>query len=331
MIKNQKGFSLIEILVVVGLAAIVAMGNSMFISDFIKRMNAYSNESMEESDLAVLNTMALNILKKSSLSFNRLSLADDNNVNFFDYYPDLPFGSFTAESRVFTLNSTTKFFYLMSSEEAKFTSTVFDPVHAYTVTEASPVDALTDGTTSYRGINSVPDFTNDAGSKASVKMMSQIFGQRWADSKVFVVTCPTYLRPISVGTAVVNLGTAPRMPTYVGKVVGDELGQLLSSEVGVTINNTHPVTSVAYTGLDSFFRTLPTVGGAAPFVKIEPAVVSRFELKPNVAGGGLFDLYMKTWKAGAYVEEVQVALKVKKITFKRKSITLPIISMEIQK
>jgi prepilin-type N-terminal cleavage/methylation domain-containing protein len=331
IIGNQKGFSLIEILVVVGLSAVVVMGNSLFMSDFMQKMEKYSQESSEESDLAVLNTMALNILKKSSLSFNRIQLNDDNKANFFDFYPDMPMSSFSSETRIFTMNSTTKNFYIISSDEARFLSTVFDPVHAYTV-DAPPSNVLDDGGATYRGLNSVPDFTNDTGGKSTLKMMSQIFGARWDAGKVFVVTCPTYLRPVSGSTATVSLGTAPRMPSFVGKVLGDDLSLLASSEAGVSINNTHPVTSATYTSLDNFFRTLPTVGGAAPFVKIEPALVNRFELRTNQAyKSGYYDLYLKSWTSDGYKDEIQVALKVKTVTFKRKSITLPIISMEIQK
>lgn len=331
IIGNQKGFSLIEILVVVALSTVVVLGNSMFMSDFIKRMDEYSKEASEESELAVLNTMALNILKKSSLSFNRLTLKDDSNANFFDFYPDLPFATFTSESRTFKLDALNEYFYIISSDEGKYSSTVFDPVHAYAVSAPAP-DILTDGTTTYRKLNSVPDFTNEAGSKATAKMMSQIFGDRWGESKVFVVTCPTYLRPVTAGSTTIDLGTAPRMPTYVGKVVGDDLAVLPLSESGVGINNTNPVTGGAYANLDTFFRTLPSVGGAAPFVKIEPALLSRFVLRANPRyEAGVFDLYLQTWKTGGYGEDIHVGQKIKSVTFKRKSITLPIITMEIQK
>ncbi|MNK87478.1 hypothetical protein D3C87_1074170 [compost metagenome] len=331
IVGNQKGFSLIEILVVVAITSVVVLGNSMFMSDFIKRMEEYSKESTEESDLAILNTMALNILKKSSLSFNRLEAKDDNNVNFFDFYPDLPFGTFAAETRTFTLDTLNEYFYIISSDEGKYSSTVFDPVHAYAVS-APAADVLSDGTTAYRGLNSIPDFTNDAGSKATLKMMTQIFADRWADGKVFVVTCPTYLRPVTAGSGTVNLGTAPRMPTFVGKVAGDDLVLMPASDAGVAINNRHPVTNVGYVSLDNYFRTLPAVGGAAPFVKVEPAIMSRFELRKNTAyTAGLYDLYLKTWKTGGYAEDVHVGQRIKKVTFKRRSITLPIITMEIQK
>lgn len=328
MIRNQKGFTIVEVLVAVGLAAVILLGNTMFLNDFMRRMSAYEKESGDESDLAVLNTMALNILKKSSLSFNRLSLMDDNNVNFFDYYPDMPLSSFATEERRYTLNGASKFFYILSSDEGKNGSTVYDPVHSYTVASAAS-DVLSDGTVAYRGINSVPDIYSASGTKATLKAMTQIFGARWANGKLFVITCPTYLRPVSGAT--VNLSVAPRMPTFVGKVVSDDLAPLSVAESLVPLNNTHPLTSAAYVSVDQFFRTLPTVGGAAPFVKIEPASIGRFELRSSATAAGFFDLYLKTWTASGYGDEILVALKVKTVTFKRRSITLPLISMEIQK
>ena len=329
IICNQKGFSLIEILVVIGLSAVVVLGNTMFLNDFMKRMSAYEKESSEESDLAVLNTMALNILKKASLSFNRLNLVDDKKLNFFDYYPDMPMGSFgDSESRIYTMDTTEKYFYVLSSDEGKYESTVYDPVHAYVVAAAA-ADLSSDGTVAYRYLNSVPDLYDSNGTKATKKAMTQIFGERWADGKIFVVTCPTYLRPVS--NASVDLLVAPRMPSFIGKVSSDDLSALLSSEAGVNLNNTHPVSLAAYGSLNNYFRTLPTVGGAAPFVKIEPAVVGRFILRNSATSTGYFDLYMQSLTPKGYGEDIQVAQKIKTVTFKRKSVTLPLISMEIQK
>lgn len=330
MIRNQKGFSLIEILVVLGLSVVVVLGNTMFLNDFMKRMTAYEKESSEESDLAVLNTMALNILKKSSLSFNRLNLLDDKSVNFFDYYPDMPMGSFgDQESRIYTMNTTGKYFYILSSDEGKFESTVYDPVHAYIIADAA-ADLNSNGTVDYRGLNTIPDLFDSGGTKAAKKAMSQIFKERWAEGKIFVVTCPTYLRPVTGAT--VDLMVAPRMPSFIGRVSsGDDLSPLLSSDAGVNLNNSHPVSLATYGSLDKYFMTLPTVGGAAPFVKIEPAIVGRFSLRKSATSADSFDLYMQSLTPNGYGEDIQVAQTIKTVTFKRKSVTLPLISMEIQK
>lgn len=330
---GQKGFSMVEILLVVGLMTFVVLGNTMFINDFIVRMNQYEKESMDESQMAVLNIMAVNILKKSALSYNRINIADDNNRGFFDYYPDMPLSTFgTTGSRSYTIKATdrTKYFYMLASDEADFDSLQYEPMHAYEEV-STPDDITQDGTIRYRGLNSVPDIASSTGAVATDKLMSKVFGDRWAQGKIFVLTCPTYLRPVSAANTI-NLMTPPRMPTFIGKVNGDDLLPLFNSEAAVTLNNSNPVTTTAYASADQFFRSLPTVGGAAPFVKIEPAVLYRFEMRTNASyPTGFADLVMKKWSPAGYGSEVMVTEKIRSIEFKRSSIALPVVSLEVLK
>lgn len=329
--SNQKGYTLTELMTVIAIISVVVLGNTLFINDFLKRMTAYEKESMNESELAILNTMALNILKKSSLSFNLVSQADDNNRNFYDYYPDMPLGSFTNEERTFTLSapSTTRFLYIISTEEGKSASTVFDPMHAYAIA-APAANLVTDTTLSYTGLNSVPNITDASGSAATLRVMSQIFGKRWAAGELFVVYCPSYLRPKA--TVTLGLTTVPRMPAFIGKVSGNDLSILTNTEASITMLNTHPITTIAYTNLNNYFMTLPTVGGAAPFVKVEPVELNRFEFRANTSyPSGYGDLYLNKWKNSAYGSSILVATKIKSVVFKRTSVTLPLISLEIEK
>lgn len=331
--RGQKGFSVVEIMLVVGLMTFVVLGNTMFINDFIRRMNQYEKESMDESQMAVLNIMAVNIMKKSALSYNRIRIADDSNASFFDYYPDMPLSTFgTTGSRSFTIRATdrTKYFYMLSSDEADFDALTYEPMHAYEEV-STPPDFTADGVIRYRGLNSVPDISSGNGAVATDKLMTKVFGERWAQGKVFVLTCPTYLRPVSAANTV-NLMTLPRMPSFIGKVNGDDLLPLFNSEAGITINNTHPVTTAAYNSLDQYFRSLPTVGGAAPFVKIEPAVLYRFEMRANSNyPAGFADLVLKKWSPTGYGSEILVTEKIRSVEFKRSSIALPVVSLEVQK
>ncbi|MBS1970475.1 MAG: prepilin-type N-terminal cleavage/methylation domain-containing protein [Bdellovibrionales bacterium] len=331
--RNQRGFSMIEVLLVVGLMTFVVLGNTMFINDFIHRMNQYEKESSDESQMAVLNIMAVNIMKKSALSYNRIRMADDNNASFYDYYPDLPLSTFgTTGSRSFTMTAkdTTKYFYLLTSDEADFDSLTYEPMHAYEEV-TTPSDITQDGTIRYRGLNTIPDIDNGSGSVATDKLMSKVFGDRWANGKLFVLTCPTYLRPVSAANTI-NLMTLPRMPSFIGKVVGDDLQPLFNSEAAVTITNSHPVTNAVYNSVDQYLRTLPTIGGAAPFVKIEPAVLYRFEMRANSKyPAGYADLVMKKWSPGGYGSEIMVTDKIQSVEFKRSSIALPVVSLEVQK
>lgn len=331
--KNQKGFSVIEILVTVAIMTFVILGNTMFINDFITRVTRYEKESSDESQMAVLSVMAMNILKKSSLSFNRLTLTDDKGKNFFEYYPDLPQSIFGANGeRIYTLSSANlnKRFYLISTEEGDFNSLSYDPMHAYDEI-STPPDITKDGTIRYRGINTIPAIADDSGNMAKEKLMTKYFGERWAQGKIFVLTCPTYLRP-ALANNTINLMTPPRTASIITKVSSDDLVPLFNSEAGIGLWNYHPVTLAPYNSIDQFFRTIPVVGGASPFVKIEPALLTRFELRANRNyPSGYYDLFMAKWSPAGYKEEISVAEKIRSVEFKRKSVTLPLISMEILK
>jgi len=328
---NQKGFSLMEIMLTVGLMTFVVLGNTMFINDFVKRMTHYEKESAEESQMAVLNVMAMNILKKASLSFNRISLRDDNGQSFFDYYPDVPLSTFgnNGDRSILLTVANKKNFYLFSTEEGDFSSMNYDPMHAYAQT-AAPASIVDDGQIAYRGLNSVPNITDASGNAARTKLMTSYFDTRWASGKIFILTCPTYLRPV-VGNSI-NIMTSPRTASLIGKVVNDDLLPLFDGEATVPLINTHPVTLAPYNSVDQYFRTLPTVGGASPFVKIEPAQLIRFEMRANkLYPSGYADLYIQKWSPSGFNSDIAVAEKIKSVEFKRKSVTLPLISMEIQK
>jgi prepilin-type N-terminal cleavage/methylation domain-containing protein len=335
VIRNNRGFTLTEIMVAVGLVGIVLLGNTIFMNNFLKQMKQFENDSANETELAILNTATVNIIKKSSLSFNRLNVIDDNGMSFYDYYPDMTTTAFgTNGTRTFSFSAadikSKRAFFMVSSDETDFESIVFDPMHAYSEGPV-PTNILADGTITYRGINSIPNITDSSGKPASVKMMTKIFGTRWDKGRIFILTCPTYLRVLKSNNTV-DLMTVPKTASFLGKVVGDDLTPLLTSEASVDIINRHPVTDVVYPSLDYYFRTLPTVGGAAPFVKVEPARLLKFEMRANTGyPAGYADLYMQQWQEGAFTGATVVASKVKAAVFSRSSVTLPLINMEIQK
>lgn len=329
---NQQGMTLIEVLLVVGLVSILGLANVFFVTDFMKRINKIQTESEEQSESAVISSTALNIIKRSNLSFNQIVLPDDNGNNFFDYFPDIPSSELgTAGNRIFSISATNreKYFYLFASSEVKANSLVLDPVHVYSATP-QPADYSQDGSVTYKGLNSIPHIKDGMGNNTNKKLMSQFFGEVWKNGQIFLVTCPTYLRPIQNGT--VDLSTPPHMPSLVGRAESDDLIVLGKDKSVVELYNSHPLTESKYLSLDQFFRTLPTVGGAAPFVKIEPVDLVRFRMKENKSyPAGYADLVLDEWIDGAYQEKMLVAIKVKNIQFLRKSAAIPIVNMEIER
>ncbi|WP_413561238.1 type II secretion system protein [Bdellovibrio sp. HCB209] len=329
-LRNRRGVTVTELLVVLGMIGIVALGNATFIYDFVSALKKQTARSEGESDLSTLNIAAVNILKKSASSFNKLELKDDNGKNFFDYYPDVPFSILQKNSnadRIFTLKAGTanQYFYLMQTEEGDFDSLIFDPMFAYKNTGDSP-DLMSNGSVQYIGLNSIANITGIAGGP-NAGTMTKVFQTRWTDGMLFLLSCPTYLRPLTTAGGI-DILTPPRFASYLGSVAGSDLLPVSTALTGVTLKNSHPVSNVNYSGVDNFMRTLPSVGGAAPFVKIEPVNLVRFAIRLN-AKTGKNDFIFQELKQGKYQDRTVLLSDVDSIKFVRKSITLPIISMEV--
>ncbi|MBO9665952.1 MAG: hypothetical protein J7501_04000, partial [Bdellovibrio sp.] len=324
--------TVVEILVVLGIVGVVALGNAVFIANFNKELKETENVSQEQSELAILNVSAVNILKKSAASFNKLNLADDSNRNFFDYYPDVPFSTLQEvasgfEKRSFTIKAgqTNRYFYLIQSEEADYDSLVYDPMYAYSQASPAP-NKFVSGTVEYRGLNSIAKLTGIGGAP-NAGTMTKVFQKRWENGKMFLLSCPTYLRPVIGGN--INVLQPPRFASFLGKVAGVDLIPVNTSETRVPYFNVNPTTLTTYTSVDRYLRQLPTVGGAAPFVKVEPVKLVRFQLR-TAKTPGLADLYWQELVNGEYVDKAQLIANVKSVSFTRKAITLPLISMEVE-
>ncbi|WP_413294214.1 hypothetical protein ACLSU7_03740 [Bdellovibrio sp. HCB185ZH] len=326
-LHNKRGMTVTELLVVVGLIGVVALGNAKFIADFTTALKKQTARSEGEADLATLNIATVNILKKSASSFNKLSVTDDTGKNFYDYYPDVPYSTLknaNLAERKFTL-TVGEYFYLLQTEEDQFDSLVYDPMFAYKNAGNSP-DMMNNGSIQYVGLNSVANVTGTAGGPNS-GTMTKVFSNRWADGKLFLLSCPTYLRPLNSAGGI-NILTAPRFASYLGRVAGSDLIPMSAALASVNFQNTHPVTNASYNNADIFLRTLPPVGGAAPFVKVEPVNLSRITIRLNPKTSKN-ELVFQTYQQGQYVDKNMLLQDLKSVTFIRKSVTLPLISMEV--
>ncbi|MBK9323598.1 MAG: prepilin-type N-terminal cleavage/methylation domain-containing protein [Bdellovibrionaceae bacterium] len=326
-IKSQQGFTITEILVVVALSSVMMLANVSFLNEFMKNMHKVENESYDEAEMAIVNRRFATILAKMSSTFNRVSVTDTSGKNFFDFYPDMPRNAFgAAGSREYNLSASgadKQSIYFLMTEEDKFPGISMDPVHAYDEEVPAPSDLNLDGQVTYKGLNSVPAIG------ATKKLMTQVFGARWATNELFVLSSPVYLRPVA-NNGQVNLMTVPRMPSFVGRVYNDDLVPVTST--AFTILNSHPVTGVAYSGPDNYLRTLPPVGGASPFVKIEPVRLVRLDYRASTRyPPGYGDLFLTRWIGGQFADEELVIRKCKRVRLKRETVTMPLITVEIER
>lgn len=335
-LRNRRGVTVTELMVVLGMIGIVALGNATFLFDFTKQLKKITESADSESGLSTLTIASVNILKKSAVSFNKLYLPDDYNGgqprNFFDYFPDVPFSILQTvgtdyEKRTFTIERGAKdrYFYLLQSEESDFDSLIYDPMFAFKVSLNAP-NQLQSGQVSYAGLNSIANVTGTGGVPKN-GTMTQFFQSRWATGELFLLSCPTYLRNVTAG---VNILSPPRFPSYLGKVNGNDLSAPLAAEVKVGFYNSNPLNSAPYSSTENFLRNLPSVGGAAPFVKVEPVKMVRFEVRLNNKNQK-YDLWFQELIRGEYKDKFLLLEDVKTVKFIRKSISLPIISMEVER
>lgn len=301
------------------------LANATFLKDFLVNIKKVETESMDESEMAINKRRFAKILSASTPGFNRLKVIDDKGYNFYDHFPDMPRESFAGDEgrREITLTLTgKKAFYLLSSEEDQYPGISLDPVHVYKE-DYTPTDLNIDGTVTYTGLNSVPAIGGSA------RLMTKVFGGRWKNEELFLLTSPVYLRPVDASTGLINLKTPPRTPTFIGKVNQNDLQALNSTEV--SIMNTHPMTGSNYNGPDNFFRTLPPVGGASPFVKVEAVRIYRLELRAGKENG-YGDLYLSAWKEGVFVDDAEpVVRNAKQVKITRDTVTMPLINLEVEK
>ncbi|MNJ93275.1 hypothetical protein D3C87_109540 [compost metagenome] len=324
-VDNSRGFTIMEILVVLGLSSILLLTNASFLREFLENMKKVETESMEEIEMAITNRRFTKILSYATPGFNRLEVLDVNGRNFYDYFPDMPRESFgeaegAREVRL-SLDGGQKALYLLSSEEQRYPGVSLDPFHAYRIGN-TPTDMNADGTVIYNGLNSTPAVPSDK------RIMTQVYGNRWADDELFLLMSPVYLRPLTNG-GTIDLKTPPRTPTFVGRVKQNDLLALTSNDFRIL--NTHPLTRVPYSNADMYFRTLPPVGGAAPFVKVEAVRVYRLEFRPGPYPAGYGDLVMSEWRNGTFGNDDTVVRKARQVRFVRETVTMPLITLEVDK
>jgi len=127
----------------------------------------------------------------------------------------------------------------------------------------------------------------------------------------------------------------PRSPTYIGQVRGDDLVGFASP---VNIYNRNPRTGVIYGSLEEYFLTIPSVGGAAPVVKIEPVQLIRISIEPVDQESKKGILYYSTWESAdaeagrataGFVKQKAIYKNLESIAFIRKSVTLPLLEIQL--
>lgn len=314
-IKNNKGFTLVEVLFSVVLAGIVM---AMIVASQLlmnKETSKLTRELEDSIDTVLAERTILLNLRQVDPSYNNLIQLDDNGLQFFDYYPDISENMLgNSNSRTLTLqpNGTTSIHFLIQ-DLAAGPLLLYDPVAAY-------------------NIGPIPTNLNQAASLSfiSLNKSNWITGQRpsfWANDQLLFLDSVSKVRPIVQNS--VNLLTPPRSPVFVGRVNGPQL--IVDPTFANLINYTDPQNGQAISNEDAFLRAVPSSGGGQPIVRIRGVKLIKFSIQANQNGTDA-KLFRQIYQGnGVFSSPFMVSDRVLKIIFQRSTVTQKIIYFKIDR
>lgn len=308
--KASAGFSLVELLMVLGIMSFLSLGAFSFFQYFWAKSMATESETSARMGEAVLERVLFEDLVSLSPSLGSLIKADGAGLPFFDFYQGVP-GSRIPDAqrtRQVVLDAAAGggvIDFVVGAGRASDTQ-YFPVASAY---DAAP-SLFAAGALTYKGANSAGFFTNH-------------FSSVWKDGQHFLFFAPTLLRTPGSGAV------SPVRPySFLGVLVG---GQIEMDTLDGTWKTDHPLYSgVTISNLDQFFRWLPSIGGSATSVLVTPVKVVRYRLEPGKPDVGRGKFYRSFRQGRAYQEETLFATDLKKIIFKRPDVTTRLIEFELQ-
>jgi type II secretory pathway pseudopilin PulG len=320
MIGKQSGFSLAEVLVGIGLTAVMGTIMTLAFSDTMKSTKEIKNNLENTTDALLAENSVYVDFKNVDPSFNQMNILDDNKLNFYDYYPDVPDHMMTGTRKrtvTLQLNGTMEFYFLQTDPVGGSTL-LYDPVLAYNV-GPPPKD-----------FNLAADLTFVSLNKDNViKKQRALF---WNEGRLLMLDTPVRVRPVVNNQ--VNLLIAPRSPIFVGRVSNEQL--VMDEEIKKVVNIAHPETGAFITSVDQFLRNLPTMGGGQTFVRIRPVRLVRYyiEQQPKQFENETprFRLFKAVYENGKYSDKpFMVTDGLKMVRFTRDSVTEKMLRFEIVK
>lgn len=303
MMRNQKGFTLAEMVVGVALMGILGMVAASFFFFTAKTKNEITNEIEEKVDNIIAERMLLKDLKLSEPSFNNLVVVDDRGHRFFDFITDITESGLNTGERLLTLEfgRRNEFVFLITRERVS-ESLMYSPAAAYDIGAPSGNPNVASDL-SFRSLNK--DKLVELSKPAFWQIGSILMLDSPAAVRAMTATGPDYSRPA-------------RSPIFVGVVT--TLGQSRLTPLSYSIPNfldtSHPMyPSETIISEDAFFRDIPPMGGAAPLVRLKSVSVVKYYLEKDKEGK--VNLLRSIYTGQTFPQGQLFAADIKKVQFKR--------------
>ncbi len=364
MYLTQKGYTIAEILVAVGITSITTLAFTQVFSWYVNTTNNLTVALEREEDLSTGGHYVLNTLERAKNSFNVIVLDDEKGNNFFDFFPKVPLSCVTnlTEQRQIILNlkNNQEIFFLETDPDWKHTL-IFDPTRIIndsghcldltkvenTIQEVQKLIPITEGQpiANFNTHNNTTE-VNQKGLKQCLDDYELIdFNHSQEKIKTtdqqknifYLFKIPEYLAPVA------STKCELKSYFYLSKWTGSNFE---SVNFDGLINASHPLrfTNSNYESvndLNYFIGKIPYTAGAASFFSVDRVRLVKYKLESikikGIDTAALYRYYM-TEKEGAdssclgnYCPEfkISVAQGVKEVKFRRPSVQSAIVSFDI--
>lgn len=303
MMKNQRGFTLAEMIVGVALMGIMGMVAASFFVFTAKTKTEITNEIEDKVDSILAERMILRDLKNSEPSFNNLNVLDDYGRRFFDYVSDASETAVDNSERKLTLEAGRRHEVIfIATAERKGGTILYTPASAYKVGNppADPRQAASLNFVSLNKDNEVT-FAND---------------KIWVGGNVVMLDTPTTVREMtSMGP---DYTKPARSPIFLGVVPNAGASTLLRLNLGNLIDMSNPMyPNETITNEDKFLRDIPPMGGAAPLVRLKVVNIIKYYLAKDQSGKQI-NLWRSVYGLQGFAQGQLFAYDVEKVEFSRK-------------
>ena len=319
-IRNERGYSLIELAIGSALAAIVTVATVSAMTIIATQQTKMVTGSSDYVDTSTAERTILLDLRNLDPSFNLMTgVKDDNGLQFYDYFPDVPFTMLQNRTRVAVLSLDRKYsmtlrseFFFLSVDQRPGQSSIliYDPVAAYNI-GAAPNDF------------NVPTSLGFAGLNRNGWVQKQV--GFWRDKQLIMLDTSAFLRPKRANPALVP----PRSPAFVGMIQASQVSaDAYLSKFFTLVAPWDNATNL--NSPDAFLRNLPAVGGAQPTVRLRSVKLLHYYLVDKKGAGA--DLFRQVYIGnGMFSSPFLVSSNVSYVKFTRDDITNKSIGFSVEK
>lgn len=332
-LRNNKGFTITELMIAVGLSSIVGVGIFQVLTSTGQMQKIFSEKMDERIEANLADKLLLRDLRAAGPSLNNIYFKDDNGLNFFDYDIDRSSAFYRSQSnrkRTYTLqqNGPKTFMYFMAFDDLRGKGLFADAVTFFQV-GAPPPSPNEPATLTYKGIN-YNNYLTAKDSEGNYLNNPALIEDRHAE-KLVLVDSSSFM-PVS-----------PQKPAvFIGKIVKSgsiyDIAKIPTGSIPKSKENTQlwGYTIKTPTGgyiepanFENFMYNLPPVGANGASVRIKPVRIFKYELDCTDTANCI--LYRSDVLHGTSSQRLPVLRGFNKIVFYRDDMATSVFKVSMEK